>query len=181
MIGWKTTNSSKQQSGVAGNGVGTHTSENMLADREGTIQPVQRRWKEREKTALGRLKCNVDALFSDELNCVGHDMCIQDDTGNFVMAMWSNLGCSSDIGEALVLSHAIRWVRDLQLTNVDFELDAKKVVDYYNSGGNDIFKFGAIINECRKCCNSFFENSRLSLVGEKRMRLFILLHEKLLY
>jgi len=80
--------------------------------------------------ALRRLECNVDASFSDELTCVGHDMCIRDDTGNFVMATWLNLGCSSDIGEALVLSHAIHWVRDRQLTNVDFKLDAKKVVDY---------------------------------------------------
>jgi hypothetical protein len=132
LIVLKTVNSSMQQSGVAGNGVGTHISEHMLAVREGTMQPVQPQWK---KLALGRLKCNVDVSFSDELNCVGYGMCIRDDTWNFVMArtMWSNPEYSSDIGEALVLSHAIHWVRDLQLTNVDFELDAKKVVDYYNS------------------------------------------------
>jgi hypothetical protein len=30
---------------------------------------------------------------------------------------------------------------------VDFELDAKNVVDYYNKGNNDIYEFGAIIDE----------------------------------
>jgi hypothetical protein len=68
--------------------------------------------------------------------------------------MWSNLVCSLDIGEALGLFHAIHWMHDLQLTNMDFELDAKKVVDYYNRGSNDISEFGAINDECRRCCNS---------------------------
>jgi hypothetical protein len=102
-----------------------------------------------EKTCLGRLKYYVDASFSDALNCVGHGLCIPDDTWNFVMAttMWSNRVCSSDIGEALGLSHAIHWVRDLQLTNEDFELNAKKVADHYNRGSNDISEFEAFIDE----------------------------------
>jgi len=35
-------------------------------------------------------------------------------------------------------------MQDLQLTNVHFELDANKVVDYYNKGKKDITKFGVI-------------------------------------
>jgi len=62
--------------------------------------------------------------------------------------MWSNPVCASDVGEALGLSHSIRWVHELQLTNVDFELDAKKVVDYFNRGNNYITEFGAIVEEC---------------------------------
>lgn len=61
--------------------------------------------------------------------------------------------CLSDLGEAMGLSHAMYWVQTLQLRNVDFELDAKKVADYYNHGSCDISEFGAIIDDCRRCCN----------------------------
>ncbi|KEH19096.1 hypothetical protein MTR_8g037330 [Medicago truncatula] len=72
LIVWKKVNSSMQQSGVVGNGVGTHIPEHMLAVRE----------------------------------------------------------------------------------------DAKKVVDYYNRGSNDISEFGAIINECRRKQRAFEEKER---------------------
>jgi len=52
-------------------------------------------------------------------------------------------------------------VHELQLTNVDFELDVKKVVDYFNKGSNDIYEFGAIVEECRRSCNLYFENSKV--------------------
>lgn len=32
----------------------------------------------------------------------------------------------------MTLLHVVNWVHALQLLNVDFELDAKKVVDYHN-------------------------------------------------
>jgi hypothetical protein len=117
-----------------------------------------------QKPSRGRLKYNVDASFSVHLNVVGYGMCIQDDVGNFVKTrtMWSSPVCVSDIGEALSLSQAIQWVYDLQLPNVDFELDAKRVVDYFNTGNNDIPEFGAIIDDCRqRYCNSYFENSKV--------------------
>ena len=90
-------------------------------------------------------------------------MCICYDSGNFIKAkaLWSNPACATDIGEALGLSHAIHWMQELQLTNMDFELDAKKVVDYCNGGHNDIFEFGAIIDQCKRCCFSYFENSKV--------------------
>ena len=69
--------------------------------------------------------------------------------------------CATDIGEVLGLSHVRYWVRDLQLMNVDFELDAKKVLDYFNGGHNDIFEFGAIIEDCRRCCQAHFPNSKV--------------------
>ena len=59
------------------------------------------------------------------------------------------------------LSHAIQWVHELQLRNVDFELDAKKVVDYYNRGRNDISEFGAIVDECKRRCCVYFEKSKV--------------------
>jgi len=45
---------------------------------------------------------------------------------------------SKDIGEAMRLLHVIHWVHELQLSNVNFELDAKRVVDNYNKGKNDL-------------------------------------------
>jgi len=38
--------------------------------------------------------------------------------------------CSKEIGEALDLDHAIIWSSELQLANVDFKVDSKKVADY---------------------------------------------------
>jgi hypothetical protein len=30
--------------------------------------------------------------------------------------------------------HAIQWIHNLHLTNVDFEVDSKKVADFFNIG-----------------------------------------------
>jgi len=43
---------------------------------------------------------------------------------------------------------------------MDFELNAKKVVDHYYKSDNNI-RDGAIIDECKKCYNSFFENYKI--------------------
>jgi len=53
------------------------------------------RW---QRPAHGRFKCNIDASFS-----------------TFILAktMLFSLVCSIDIGEALGLYHAVRWVHDL--------------------------------------------------------------------
>lgn len=51
---------------------------------------------------------------------------------------------------------------ELQLTNVNFEFDVKNVVDYFNKGSNDLSKYGAIIDKCRRSCNnSHFENFKV--------------------
>ena len=44
---------------------------------------------------------------------------------------------------------------------MDFELDAKKVVDYFNRCSNDISEFGAIVEDCQRSCNLYFENSKV--------------------
>jgi hypothetical protein len=44
--------------------------------------------------------------------------------------------------------------------NVDVEIDAKKVEDYFNRGSTDVSKFRAIIDDCRRSRNSYFENSK---------------------
>lgn len=52
-------------------------------------------------------------------------------------------------------------MHDLILANDDFELDANKVVDYYNKGRKDITKFGVVLDECKRCCNLYFANSHV--------------------
>ena len=49
----------------------------------------------------------------------------------------------------------------MQPTNVDFEMDTKRFVDYYIKGSNDISKFGAIVDDCRRQCCIWFENSNV--------------------
>ena len=41
------------------------------------------------------------------------------------------------------------------------EIDAKKVVDYFNKGNNDVSEFEVIVDECRRCCRVYFENSKV--------------------
>jgi len=111
----------------------------------------------------GRLKCNEDASFSSSTDKVGVGMCIRDEEGCFIRAktMWHTPLCSVDIGEALGLHHAIRWVHELQLQNVDFEVDSKRVADYFNRGNGDITEFGVIMGSNRHYCSLCLPNSHV--------------------
>jgi len=91
--------------------------------------------------------------------------------------MWTSSICDMVVREALGLSYAIKWVQELQLTIVDFELDAKRVIDYFNSGSNDISEFGDISlmfvrGGAIRCSKT------LSLVGDRRMKPLIPSHER---
>lgn len=105
----------------------------------------------------------MDATFSETTNCVSFGICVQDDLGEFIKArvLWSHPKVSTDVGEVLGLFHAMQWVHELQLPNVDFELNAKKVVDYFNGERNDVSEFGAIVDDCRRRSNVYFENSKV--------------------
>ena len=110
-----------------------------------------------------RFKCNVDASFSNASNNVGVGMCIRDSTGNHVRSkiLWVSPLCSLDVGEALGLSHAIWWIRELQFDNVDFEVDSKRVADYFNKGRGDVTEFGSIMDSCIQFCSSYLTNSHV--------------------
>jgi hypothetical protein len=101
------------------------------------------------KPSLGRYKCNIDASFSPGLNKVGIDTCIRDDQGNLVLAKteWFSPIFTVELGEAQGLLLAFNWVRDLQLENVDFELDALIVVMKFHSKNDDISELGDIIKK----------------------------------
>jgi hypothetical protein len=77
-------------------------------------------------------------------------MCTRDDEEIFVLGttLWFTPLCST---KALGLLHAINWIHDLhlQLENVDFELEAKKVANHFNKSTNDIIEFEVMIHECK--------------------------------
>jgi len=90
-------------------------------------------------------------------------VCIRDEDGCFVRAktMWLTPLCSVDIGEVLGLHHAIRWVHELQLKNVDFEVDSKLAADYFNRGNGDITEFGVIMDCNMHYCSFYLPNSHV--------------------
>jgi len=120
-------------------------------------------WK---KPTSGRYKCNVDAFFPNTTNKVGIGMCIRDSDGNHVCSktMWFSPACSIHIGEALGLYHAIRWIHELQFTNVDFEVDSKRVADYFNNGRGDVTEFGSIMESSIYFLNNHLTNSHVEFI-----------------
>ncbi|XP_024632220.1 uncharacterized protein [Medicago truncatula] len=127
-------------------------------------RPVQYpRW---QKPLEGRFKCNIDASFSKHLNRVGIRICIRDDSGSFVLARteWISPLCDVHVGEALGLLSALEWVHLLQLGPIDFELDAKRVVDSFLSAQHDATEFGSIIHRCKTLFNLFYENSSVEFI-----------------
>ncbi|XP_039687804.1 uncharacterized protein [Medicago truncatula] len=72
--------------------------------------------------------------------------------------------CSVDLGEALALNHAIQWIHELQLSNVDFEVDSKRVADYFNKGRGDVTEFGSIMDNSLNFCNDYLTNSHVEFI-----------------
>jgi hypothetical protein len=46
---------------------------------------------------------------------------------------------------------------------IDFELDAKKVVESFSSAHQEAIKFGMIIHNCKTIFEQYYANSMLSL------------------
>jgi hypothetical protein len=60
-------------------------------------------------------------------------------------------------GEAFGL--LLKWVGELGLNNIIFNLDAKSVVDSFNKTTHDLSYFGFIIKDCKSCLLSLCSNS----------------------
>ncbi|KAK2423742.1 hypothetical protein QL285_034175 [Trifolium repens] len=118
------------------------------------------------KPSQGRYKCNVDASFSSRLNRVGIGMCIRDDQGRFVIAktVWKSPIMNVDLGEAIGLLSAIKWVHELQLHNVGFELDSKNVVAKFHGHREDRSELGDVIKDCQRLHASYFPNSSVEFI-----------------
>jgi hypothetical protein len=76
-------------------------------------------------------------------------MCICDDEGHYVLAKieWMTPLLDVDLSKALGLLSAMYWVRDLQLSIVDFELDSKTVVDSLYGSKSGVSNYSAVIND----------------------------------
>ncbi|KAK2398440.1 putative mitochondrial protein [Trifolium repens] len=111
----------------------------------------------------GRLKCNVDASFSESLNSTGVGMCIRDADGTFVLAKTFNFSprCVVPLGEAMGLLFAIQWLRDLAIDHVDIALDSKIVTDAFHKQWPDVTEFGHVMSTARSLFSASFTNSRV--------------------
>ncbi|XP_045791633.1 uncharacterized protein LOC123886351 [Trifolium pratense] len=125
--------------------------------------PQQTVWT---KPRHGRYKCNVDASFSLDRNKVGLGMCLRDDHGRFVAARteWIEPIVDVEIGEAIGLLHALKWVEEMQLYDTDFEMDCKKIVDGLYSKRTYLYDLGAILNDCRNILASNLVNSDVKFI-----------------
>ena len=117
----------------------------------------------------------MNAAFSHDRDRVDIGICICDcdDQGSYVLAhtQWLSPLLDVDEGEAMGLLFALRWVKELQLNNVSFEFDCKRMVDNFNCDRNDESDFGAIIRYCK---NIFFVFTNLYVEFiDKQTRLLI--------
>ncbi|PNX87090.1 cytochrome p450 [Trifolium pratense] len=79
--------------------------------------------------------------------------------GNSVESSSNTAGLMAS--EALSLLHAIRWIQNLQLDNVDFAMDAKTVVDQFHNKGIVLTEVVDVLEECKRLFSLYFENSRV--------------------
>ncbi|GAU39501.1 hypothetical protein TSUD_68650 [Trifolium subterraneum] len=102
----------------------------------------------------------------DGLYSVGIGMCIRDDQGCFVKARteWIEPILDVEIGEAMGLLRALKWIDELQLHNTDVEVDCKRVVDGLNSKRNINSDFGAILSDCRSLLATNLVNSNVKFI-----------------
>jgi ribonuclease HI len=69
-----------------------------------------------------------------------------------------------EVGEAIALLHALRWANKLQIRDIDFEVDCKRVVDSLYNNKNYASDFGAIIRDCRSLLNTSLMNSHVKFI-----------------
>lgn len=132
---WRNANKKQQSQHIQSGNAAAVTLQ--TAEQGSGSKNVGQRWK---KPMCGRLKCDVDASFFTSTNRLGIALCIPDEEGHFVRTktMWLTRVCLLDVGEALGLYYPIWWIHYLRLQNVDFEVDSKRVADYFNRSKGDI-------------------------------------------
>jgi ribonuclease HI len=134
-----------------------HTSGTAAANAHNTAQP---RW---QPPSRGRVKCNMDAAFSEQLNRTGIGVCIRDEFGTFILAKIIPISpkLSVDTGEALALYHALEWLSDMAFDSVDFCSDSKSIIDAFNQSRMDVTETGHILSACRHLFQAHFTNSKV--------------------
>jgi hypothetical protein len=89
-------------------------------------------------------------------------MCIR----SFVAAKteWIEPILDVEIGEAIGLLQALKWVEEMQLFDIDFEMVCKKVVDGLYNKRIYRYDLGAILNDLRTILTSSFVNSHVKFI-----------------
>ncbi|KAL8459186.1 hypothetical protein ACS0TY_036598 [Phlomoides rotata] len=101
----------------------------------------------------GSLKLNIDAAFFVDTLEMGIGLTLWDHNGGHVYSRTMSLSglYALDEGEDIALFEALTWVTELDLRSVKIEMDAKLVVDAFNSSRLDsISVFGDIIEACKQ-------------------------------
>ena len=91
---------------------------------------------------------------------------------------WFTLVCEIHVGETLRLLSPLEWVHQLQLVPIDFEFDAKKVVDSFSSAHQDVTKFRMIIHNCKTIFKQYYINSSVEFVRRQTNEAVHRLHKK---
>ncbi|XP_073154078.1 uncharacterized protein [Henckelia pumila] len=95
-------------------------------------------------------KCNVDAAVFRDPHRMGFGCIIRDSLGVFFSAVCGTFpgSFSSTTAEALAIREALKWIKDLNLTNVIVESDALIVVDALRTWFSDVSSLGLILEDC---------------------------------
>ena len=77
---------------------------------------------------------------------------------------WFTPVCEVRVDKALGLLSVLEWVHKLHLGPIDFELDAKKVMNNFSSAHQDVTKFGMIIQYFKTIFDQYYTNSSVEFV-----------------
>ncbi|XVF53538.1 hypothetical protein PTKIN_Ptkin05aG0107100 [Pterospermum kingtungense] len=96
-------------------------------------------------------KCNIDAAVFYDLNAIGVGYVIRDDFGVFVQCRSTIISGLPSVKEceALALREALAWVTNLGFVHMQFQIDARNVVEAINNEGADLTELGFVIRSCQ--------------------------------
>ncbi|KAL8470914.1 hypothetical protein ACS0TY_033480 [Phlomoides rotata] len=99
----------------------------------------------------GFMKANVDAAFFVDSLEMGLGVIIHDERGHHLFSRSHVMPglYEPEEGEAIGLHEALSWIKDLGVTKVVIEMDAKNVVDAINGSVEYNSVFGDIIRGCK--------------------------------
>ncbi|XVF43858.1 hypothetical protein PTKIN_Ptkin02bG0073800 [Pterospermum kingtungense] len=103
------------------------------------------------KPTLGYLKCNIDVAFFPNEKEIGFGIMLWDDRSLFVAAKVVHFPGAALVKEmeAACLLNALLWVQSLDQSMVEFEVDAKVVVEDLKNSYTDLTEFGSILVQCQ--------------------------------
>lgn len=117
-------------------------------------QPASLTW---HKPNEGYIKCNIDATLFKENNTFGVGICLRGHQGDYICPRtFHSKGVPNPrTAEAWGLLQAMKWISDLQLWKVIFEVDCKVVIDGISQGCRGLLYFRYIISKYKAYLSQF--------------------------